>query len=128
MPKLWLGVSPGAEATRVIALQDNETILKAHLSSVPNHPRALPWLLEAMALWQGTAVRAVLSAGCGVGGPVTSFYRDWFVDFGGPLYSIEWDTGERSRGRRHDRLRYRGDFGDLKQMHIEDLLARGERA
>lgn len=73
MPKLWMGVSPGAEVTRVIALQDNETILKAHLASAPSHPCALQWLLEAVALWQGTAVRAVLSAGSGDAGPAASF-------------------------------------------------------
>jgi hypothetical protein len=81
MSKLWMAVAPASRATRVIALHGHETSLKAHLNPTPRHCRALPWLLEAIALWQGEKVHAVLCADGGVGTAVTSFYRDWFDDF-----------------------------------------------
>lgn len=74
MRSIWMGISPGPSATRVIAMAGpGETILKARLSPQPAHPRALSTLLEAVALWQGTQVHAALCAG----------ERDGVGDFGG---------------------------------------------
>jgi hypothetical protein len=122
MSKLWMAVAPASAATRVIALRGSETLLKAHLSPTPSHPRALAWLLEAMALWQGERVHAVLCADGGVGTAATSFYRDWFDDFGGPLYELQWSADLREAIRTRDTLGVRGDFSDLRQLHIADLL------
>src|SRR6185369_1513271 len=61
---IWLGVIPGPERARVLAQAGpHETILKARLRSPPAHPRALTALCEALALWSGEPVRAVLAAG-----------------------------------------------------------------
>jgi hypothetical protein len=122
MSKLWMAVAPASNATRVIAMRGQETLLKAHLSPTPSHCRALPWLLEAMALWQGEKVHAVLCADGGVGTAVTTFYRDWFDDFGGPLYELQWSRHLREAIQTRDRLGMRGDFSDLRQLHIADLL------
>jgi hypothetical protein len=55
-----IGISPGPSDTRVIAMAGpSDTILKARLSRQPSHPRALPTLLEAIALWQGVQVHAI---------------------------------------------------------------------
>jgi hypothetical protein len=118
-----MGIAPGTEATRVLALCQGRTLLKAHLDTTPNHPRALQWLLEAVALWQGTRVRCVLCADGGVGGRVTSLYRDYFADFGGPLYALEYGEHLRDVARRADRLGMSGDFSDLRQLHLSDLLS-----
>lgn len=123
---IWVGVAPGSEATRVIALSGGKTLLKAHLRTRPGHPRALQWLLEAVALWQGSPVRCVLCADGGVGSAARSFYRDYFTDFGGPLYGIEYGQDLRELTRRGDRLAMSGDFQDLRQLHLADLLAREE--
>lgn len=120
----WMGIAPGSEATRVIALSKGQTLLKAHLQTSPAHPRALQWLLEAVALWQGTKVRCVLCADGGVGTHVTNLYRDYFADFGGPLYALEYGAELGDVIRRADRLGMRGDFSDLRQLHLDDLLAR----
>ena len=122
---IWMGIAPGSEATRVIALSSDQTLMKAHLQTSPAHPRALSWLLEAVALWQGQKVRCVLCADGGVGTRVTSLYRDYFADFGGPLYSLQYGQHLREVARRADRLGMSGDFSDLRQLHIADLLARG---
>lgn len=119
---IWMGIAPGPRETRVLAMHGaNETILKARLSRDPAHPRALPWLLEAVALWQGLPVRAALavderSNGCG-----SSLYHDAFPDFGNtPLYSLDWiPVDGRGRGRRD--LRGMGDFADLRRLLIAEV-------
>lgn len=123
---IWMGIAPGSEATRVLGLSRGETLLKAHLRTHPSHPRALQWLLEAVALWQGTPVRCVLCADGGVGTRVTPVYQDYFADFGGPLYSLEYGEHLRELARRADRLGMRGDFSDLRQLHLADLLGSEE--
>lgn len=68
MSILSMGISPGPQGTRVIAMAGpSETILKARLSRQPSHPRALPTLLEAIALWQGVQVHAALCGRAGWG-------------------------------------------------------------
>ena len=63
METIWMGIAPGSLTTRVIAMAGPEQILlKAQLARDPRHPRALPTLLEAVALWQGLPVRAALCA------------------------------------------------------------------
>jgi len=84
MSNLSIGISPGPQGTRVIAMASpGDTILKARLSRHPSHPRALPTLLEAIALWQGVQVHAALCAADRDGASDSSLYRDAFVDFGG---------------------------------------------
>lgn len=118
---LFMAVSPGAEGTRILVTDRREVRLKARLSCPPSHPRALSWLIEAVALWEGAPVRAVLS----VGGPArthaTTFRADWFPDFGGPLYSLEV-VEQRGRTGVRDRLDGLGSFRDMKQLRIEDAL------
>jgi hypothetical protein len=118
---LFMVMSPDATGTRVMVTDREEVRLKARLSCPPAHPRALQWLIEAVALWQGVPVRAVLCAG----GPrrtfAANFRADWFPDFGGPLYSLEVIDSP-ATPRVHDRLRGLGDFRDLKQLRIEDAL------
>lgn len=118
---LFMGVSPGPEGTRILVTDREEVRLKARLSCPPAHPRALSWLIEAVALWEGAPVRTVLSAG----GPrrtfAANFRADWFPDFGGPLYSLEVVDRSTGAGLR-DRHCGLGSFRDLKQLRIEDAL------
>jgi hypothetical protein len=88
MSNLWMGISPGPRDTRVIAMAGpSETISKARLSRQSSHPRALPTMLEAIALWQGVHVHAALCAADGDGASDSSLYRDAFANFGGPQYT-----------------------------------------
>lgn len=124
---LFMGISPGPEATRVLVTDRNQVRLKARLSCPPEHPRALPWLIEAVALWQGAPVRAVLCVGGRHRTSAASFRAEWFPDFGGPLYSLEVVEGA-SGGGLHDPHGGLGPFRDLKQLCIEDALrARDEQ-
>jgi hypothetical protein len=117
MTTLWMGISPGPLTTRVIAIAGgNETILKARLSPSPSHPRALPTLLEAVALWQGQKVHAALAAAERDGVSDSTLYREAFTDFGGPLYELDWVPAPRRGRRRHRDIAGVGDFADLRQL------------
>ncbi len=48
------------EMTRILAMSSTAALLKARLASQPSSRLALPSLLEAPSLWQGTVVRAAL--------------------------------------------------------------------
>jgi hypothetical protein len=116
-----MGIAPERQATRVIAMAGpSETILKARLPS-PAHPRAMATLLEAMALWQGTKVRAVLSVDDRDGACDTTFYREAFTDFGGPLYTLDWVPACRRARRRHRDLAGVGVFADLRQQVLFEV-------
>jgi hypothetical protein len=118
MSNLSIGVSPGPQGTRVIAMAGpSDTILKARLARHPSHPRAL---LEAIALWQGVQVRAALCAADRDGASDSSLYRDAFVDFGGLLYTLEWIPAAALGRRRRRDLDGGGDFADLRRILIDE--------
>lgn len=124
---LFMAIEPGAETTRVLVTDRDEVVLKARLRCPPAHPKALSWLIEAVALWQGAPVRAVLCADGPRRTHAATFRADWFPDFGGPLYSLELVEERRGTGV-HDRLAGLGPFRELKQLRIEYALrARDER-
>lgn len=121
MTDIWMAIAPERQVTRVIAMAGpGETILKARLSPSPSHPRAMATLLEAVALWQGTQVRAALCASEKDGGSDTSIYREAFTDGGGPLYTLDWVPGLRER-RRHRDVRGVGAFADLRQLVLFEV-------
>jgi len=118
MDSIWLGLSPSARSTRILAMRGpGETILKAHLSLRPTSGRAVTALFEAIALWEGAPVRAALvvdessTSSC-----PTTLYRDLFAVLGEstPLYQLEWVP--RAVRRRRDGLSGLGDFGDLERL------------
>jgi hypothetical protein len=124
MSNLSMGISPGPRCTRAIAIAGpSDTILKAHLSREPSHPRVLATLLEAIALWQGEKVRAALRAAHRDGASDSSLYRDAFADFGGPPYMLEWVPAAALGRRRPRDIRGVGDFTDLRRL----LIAEGTR-
>lgn len=60
MDTVWMGILPGLTDTRVVVVDEGETILKARLRPAPRHPRAIEALCEAVALWCGRKVCAAL--------------------------------------------------------------------
>jgi|SRR5579864_451220 len=124
MSSIWMAVRPTPAGAQLLAMQSPwEAIFKAKLRSNPSHARALPFLLEALALWQGTKVHAALFADDSPTGCGTSFYPDLFTDPGDtPLYAIDWVPVVRPPRRRRDDLTGIGDFGDLQQRLLEQAL------
>ena len=120
---LSMKIAPAPAGTRVLAVETSaeteETVLKARLSARPSHPRALQWLIEAVALWQGATVRAAICAPGRSGSSGTYLYPEWFTDFGGALYTLEVvDAMARSRPARRDAVGALADFRDLKQLRL----------
>lgn len=93
-------------------------LLRAHLRPQPTHLRALPTLLEALALWQGVKVHAVL--GVDAVSPRWSSHQLEVVGDDTPLYSFDmalvdpYAEGPESR----DDL---GDFADLYRL-LEEVV------
>jgi len=98
----------------------SETILKARLSATARHPRAVPHLLEALAMWQGMPVRAALVVDGPDDSSATRLCLDALTDFGGgPLYTLEFIDGRRRCHR--DRLDGLGRFHDLRQLLLFEV-------
>lgn len=123
MHSIWMGIAPGPKSTRVIAMAGpSETILKAKLLPNPSHPKALPTLLEAVALWQGQRVRAALCVDALGASSVTSRYPDVFHDPSEtPLYALEWVPALQRARRHRDDLGGMGRFQDLRQVVLFEV-------
>ena len=117
---IWLGVVPGTERARVLAQAgSDETILKARLRSPPAHPRALAALCEALALWSGEPVRAVLA----VGAPDASCDMTRWLGPDGPTANALFELAvvTSARPRRRDQLGGLGDFRDVRQLVLLEV-------
>ncbi|MBK7580084.1 MAG: hypothetical protein IPI67_07735 [Myxococcales bacterium] len=118
MSSIWMGVAPGPREMRVLAMAGpRETILKARLLRPPTHPRALPLLLEALALWQGQSVRVALAAEeRGVEADLSAYDGIRADDGGAAPYTVEWVPPPGRVRRRHRDLSGVDDFCDLRQL------------
>jgi len=121
MRSIWVGIDSRSDTTRVLVTAGaSETILKARLSPTAQHPRAVPTLLEALAMWEGAPVRAALVVDGSDGSSATRLSLDAWSDFGGaPLYSLEFVRGLRRRHR--DELSGLGRFQDLRQLLLFEV-------
>src|SRR5688572_3320737 len=99
MPLLWAAIQPRRDQTRILVMKGPaEAVLKARLDRSPRHPRALPTLLEALALWEGVQVRGVLVAGDPADSYGTSLFDAYFGEVHDtPLFSLEMVPGELPR-------------------------------
>jgi len=127
MQRVNVVVRPGAERTRVLAVEAGEVVLKARLLPSPAHPRAMQWLLEAVALWQGHPVHAALFAAEPGGSSLRLWRADWFDDFGNALYQLEVVQDEARRSALVDCIRGMGEFRKLKEVLRAAPESHGER-
>jgi len=119
---IWMAIRPGRTGTRVLATAGvRETLLKANLAAEPAHHRAVPALLEAVALWQGEQVRAALCVGASGDGSGTRLART-LVDVVDPtpLFRLDF-VPEGPRRAKRDRLEGLGDFRDLRQLLLHEV-------
>lgn len=103
--------------TRILVRMDDDVVLKAALLPCywGPHRRALPALLEAMALWHQAPVRAVVSVR-----DVASWSRLGLAEeLDGGIetthYTIEMRAPVRERGQR---IRGLGSFADAQQLDL----------
>ena len=121
MRSLWVAIDSRCDETRILATAGpRETVLKARLSPAPQHPRALPTLLDALAMWQGIQVRAAVVADGPEPSCATRLKLDFAADFlGAPLYQLEYVP--RHKPRHRDRLDGLGPFHDLRQLLLFEV-------
>lgn len=122
MSMIWMGIAPGATTTSVVVMTGpKETILKASLSREPAHPRALPTLLEAIALWEGVKVHAALGADERQSGFASNLYRDVYGVSYEPLFELDVvPLGRVGRdGRQH--VRGLGDLREARQLALAEV-------
>lgn len=120
--EIWAAIHPRAKHTRVLATAGaKRTLLKAHLSAHPRHHRALPALLEALALWEGEPVRAALVADDEAASSGTSLFRDCLdLVSSPPLFQLEVVGRHRVRDNTST-IRGVGDFRDLHQLLLWEV-------
>lgn len=58
--KTRLAITPAS--VELIVTDHGRVVLEGRLCAPPNHPRALPFILEGLALWQGERLCVVISA------------------------------------------------------------------
>lgn len=121
MESLWVAIDSRSDETRVLATAGpRATVLKARLAPAAQHPRALPTLLEALAMWQGTQVRAAIVADGPGDSCATRLGLDFAADFvGAPLYQLTYIP--RHKPRHRDRLDGFGPFHDLRQLLLFEV-------
>lgn len=116
---LWVAIDTRRHLPRILVTDGGKgTLLKAQMNHAPQHKRALSTFLEALALWEGRAVRAALIVG-EPAGFATSQYHDFFAEpERTPQYSIEYVSSwhEVRSGKKRDPISGMGQFNDLKQL------------
>jgi hypothetical protein len=122
--RIWVAIHPQGSVTRVLATEGTgSTLLKARLSARPWHQRALPSLLETLAIWQSRPVHAVLVVDDGEATSVTSLCPDLAAEHARtPLYTLEVVEGRRRRPpQRRESIEGVGDFRDLRQLMLFEV-------
>jgi hypothetical protein len=121
MDTVWMGIWPGSLDTRVLVIDEGETLLKARLRPAPRQPCALATLCEAVALWCGKKVCVAFAADAPGSWCELKPWRDAFHAFrSGPLYEVEF-VSVKSR-----RVEPDPDLGSFSEMI--DLLGAEEMA
>lgn len=119
MRSIWIGIDPRPDVTRVLAMASpTEILLEARLGATARHARAVPSLLEALALWEGTPVRAAVAVDGTDDSCATRLCLDPFGDGAPPLYSLAYVPRQRRGRRRGDALGGGRDFRNLRQLFL----------
>jgi len=111
MSPLWMTIEPHPSEVRlVLTVPSLGPSLKAWLP-LPAQPRAVPMLLEALSLWHGRALHAVLDADAE---DVQSHPERWALLAGDlPLLEMSVEWARRSRDpRARDQARFLETVGD----------------
>jgi hypothetical protein len=121
--RIWVAIHPRPSETRVLVTERaGSTLLKARLAPQPWHQRALPSLLEALALWQRQQVHAVIVADAQDSTIATNICPDLAAEYTrNPLYSLDVVEGRRRPPRRCEGLSGLGDFRDLRQLMLFEV-------
>lgn len=106
-----------SEVTRILVRMDDDVVLKAALLPRywPPHRRALPTLLEAMALWHQAPVHAVISVRDAASWSQLGLAEDLDGGVSTAHYTVEMRVPVRDRGQR---IRGLGSFAEAQQLDL----------
>ena len=122
--------SLGPADTRMLVTLGDEVGMKARLPRAPSHPRAVPWMMEAIALWEGAQAHGVVCAGGADASYGKAFWDAVGMDLGGVLYSLDLAGREPPRGPAMvDRVPDVKGFEDVVQaaVHAHLTVLEGRR-
>jgi hypothetical protein len=105
------------EVTRILVRMDDDVVLKAALLPRywPPHRRALPTLLEVMALWHQAPVRAVVSVRDVASWSQLGLAEDLDGGVSTAHYTARMRAPVRDRGQR---IRGLGSFADVQHLDL----------
>jgi hypothetical protein len=96
---------------------NEEPLLKARLSSTPEHPRAVITVLEGLALWAGARLPVALGVAGRSGGLIEALLPQGTA-WCSPLVDLHPVDLPRARRRRLDGV---GDFRELRQLRLPGI-------
>jgi hypothetical protein len=121
MTTLWVAIAPGSTSTRVLVMRSGQALLKAQFAREPSSPHAMQLLLEAIAMWEGHAVRAALVVDeCSPQIDLEALHGGFPPRDRTALYSLEWVSASRLRVR--DELRGMCRFDDLADVLAAEAM------
>lgn len=122
MGRIQVTIAPEPDRVRMLATGDEGDLLKAVLGPARAcHPRAAATLLEGLALWHQRPLSVVLCADDSGHSSALDLYDALGVGARTLHYEVAVAFHPRSlRRRRH--LRGLGDFRDLRQLALPELL------
>jgi hypothetical protein len=115
-PLLWMSIEPtGTETRLMLSVAGTSTSIKARLPAVPAHPRALMTMLEALSLWYGQPLHAVLDADASDVRRHPERWAELLADAPELCVHVEWAAVPVVR--QHDRfLETLGDFSTARRL------------
>jgi hypothetical protein len=109
-------IAPDPYATRILVSDpQGYTLLKGHLAPYAIHHRALPMLLEALALWEGARLRGVLSVDEWDASCAKKLCRGLHGHDGEPMFSLDWVPRVVEHPEGYPRAHLR-NFSDLRHL------------
>ncbi len=122
---LWMSLEPlGSEVRMMLSAPGTGTLLKARMPNPPAHPRAVISLLEALTLWCGQPLRAVIDADAEDVRRQPARWAALLGDAPELAVAVEWSAPPRRRSR-DKHLSTMGDFSLARRLIT--LAATGQR-
>ncbi len=122
---LWMSIEPvGSEVRMMLTAPAASTMMKARMPNPPAHPRAVISFLEAITLWYGQPLRAVIDADAE---DVRQNPARWAMLLGDApelAVAVQWAAVPR-RAKKDRYLAPMGDFTSARQL--VSFAATGQR-
>jgi hypothetical protein len=119
MEPITVTIAPARDHVRMLARSGPHEVLRAILGPVgASHPRAVPTLLEGLALWQQRRIAVVLCVDESSDGSALSLSDALRYGQESLLYDVGLAHQERRAVRRRGVGLGRGDFDDLREIAV----------